>query len=94
MIVENWSCTNCLSLKWRTAVTYYSQEVCYQYWPSSGNQQYGEYSVDLLGEEELERHIIRTLNITHSTVELLNSKIELQKWMICNPHKLPVYRHI
>ena len=48
----------------------YSQEVCYQYWPSSGDQQYGEYSVDLLGEEELEGHIIRTLNITHSTVEL------------------------
>ena len=49
-------------------VRIYSQEVCYQYWPSSGDQQYGEYSVDLLGEEELEGHIIRTLNITHSTV--------------------------
>ena len=30
------------------------KEVCYQYWPSSGYKQYGEYSVDLLGEEELE----------------------------------------
>ena len=51
------------------AITY-SQEVCYQYWPSSGNQQCGEYSVDLLGEEELEGRVLRTLNITHSKVEL------------------------
>ena len=48
----------------------YSQEVCYQYCPNSGYKQYGEYSVDLLGEEELEGHILRKLNITHSTVEL------------------------
>ena len=35
--------------------------------------------MDLLGEEELERHIIRTLNITHSTVEynqLLHASVE------------------
>ena len=53
--------------------------MCYQYWPSSGDQQYGEYSVDLLGEEELEGHIIRTLNITHATVEynqLLHASVE------------------
>ena len=52
----------------------YSQEVCYQYWPSStsGYKQYGEYSVDLLGEEELEGHILRRLNITHLKVQLGN----------------------
>ena len=50
----------------------YSQKVCYQYWPSSGYKQYGEYSVDLLGEEELEGHILRRLNITHLKVQLGN----------------------
>ena len=50
----------------------YSQEVCYQYWPNSGYKQYGEYSVDLLGGEELEGHILRKLNITHLKVQLGN----------------------
>ena len=80
------------------AVTYYSQEVCYQYWPGSGNQQYGEYSVDLLGEEELEGRVLRTLNITHSKVELQTSKIGLHKWQSTqiiyihpNVNDLPIY---
>ena len=72
--------------------------MCYQYWPSSGNQQYGEYSVDLLGEEVLEGRVLRTLNITHSKVELLTSKIGLQKWQSTqiiyihlNVNDLPIY---
>ena len=50
----------------------YSQEVCYRYWPNSGYKQYGEYNVELLGEEELEGHILRRLNITHLKVQLRN----------------------
>ena len=62
--------------------------MCYQYWPSSGKQQYGEYSVDLLVEEELEGRVLRTLNITHSKVELLTSKIGLENG---NAHKFSTF---
>ena len=34
-----------------------------QYWPSSGIAQYGEYIVDLLGEEKLEGFNIRNLSV-------------------------------
>ena len=30
----------------------YVQEVCYQYWPSSGSQTYGEFTVELVGEDK------------------------------------------
>ena len=40
------------------------QEASAQYWPSSGTYQYGEYSVELLGEEPLEGFVIRNLNVT------------------------------
>jgi len=45
--------------------------VCYQYWPSSGDQQFGEYNVDLLGQEEMEGFVHRTLSITHSQVDIV-----------------------
>ena len=35
------------------------QEASAQYWPSSGICQYGEYTIDLLGEEKLQGFIIR-----------------------------------
>ena len=39
------------------------QEASAQYWPSSGSYQYGEYTVELLGEEPLQGFIIRNLSI-------------------------------
>ena len=39
------------------------QEASAQYWPSSGTYQYGEYSVELLGEEPLEGFVIRNLSV-------------------------------
>ena len=39
------------------------QEASAQYWPSSGAYQYGEYSVELLGEEPLQGFIIRNLSV-------------------------------
>ena len=44
------------------------QEVCYQYWPSSGSQTYGEFTVELVEEEEMEGHTLKTIAITHSEV--------------------------
>ena len=52
------------------------QEASARYWPSSGIYQYGEYNVELLGEEPLEGFIIRNLSVmdikvhTFDTVEL------------------------
>ena len=44
------------------------QETCYQYWPSSGSLSFGEFKVDLLGEEMMENCILKSLSITHSEV--------------------------
>ena len=45
------------------------QEVCYQYWPSSGIVNIGEYTIDLLGEEKMEGFVLRTLSVLHSKVQ-------------------------
>ena len=47
--------------------------------------------MDLLGEEELEGRVLRTLNITHSKVELLTSKIGLENGIHPNVNDLPIY---
>ena len=45
------------------------QESSTQYWPSSSEiHQYGEYSVELLGEEPLEGFTIRDLGVFDSKV--------------------------
>ena len=43
-------------------------EASTRYWPSSGTYQYGEYTVDLLGEEPLEGFTIRDLSVIDSQV--------------------------
>ena len=47
------------------------QESSTQYWPSSGVYQYGEYSIELLGEEPLEGFTIRDLSVFDTKVCLL-----------------------
>jgi len=42
------------------------KEVCHQYWPTTGIRDFGEYTVDLLGEEELEGFVLRTLSVLES----------------------------
>ena len=44
------------------------QEVCYQYWPTSGVKQIGEFTVDLLGDEKLEGFVLRTLSVLDTMV--------------------------
>ena len=48
------------------------QEASAQYWPSSGTYQYGEYTVELLGEEPLEGFVIRDLSVTDNRVRQLS----------------------
>ena len=47
------------------------QEASAQYWPSSGSYQYGEYTVELLGEEPLQGFIIRDLSVMDIKVHTL-----------------------
>ena len=49
------------------------QEASAQYWPSSGTYQYGEYSVELLGEEPLQGFVIRDLSVMDIKVHTLCS---------------------
>ena len=44
------------------------QEACAQYWPNSGIAEYGQYTVDLLGEEPLQGFTIRSLSVLDKKV--------------------------
>ena len=44
------------------------QEASAQYWPDSGIAHYGEFAVDLLGEEKLEGFMIRNLSVMDTRV--------------------------
>ena len=49
------------------------EEASAQYWPSSGSYQYGEYTVELMGEEPLEGFVIRDISITDNRVQTIIS---------------------
>ena len=51
------------------------QEVCYQYWPSGGSQRFGEFTVQLLGQEDQTGFVLRNFTITNSKVWLHTSCI-------------------
>ena len=51
------------------------KEASAQYWPSSGIYQYGEYGVELLGEEPLEGFVIRNLSVMD--VKVNNSDVSM-----------------
>ena len=44
------------------------QEVCHQYWPSTGSATFGEFTVELLGEEMLQGFVLRTLHLYDAKV--------------------------
>ena len=44
------------------------QEASAQYWPDSGIAHYGEFAVDLLGEEKLQGFVIRNLSVMDTKV--------------------------
>ena len=57
------------------------QEASAQYWPSSGSYQYGEYNVELVGEEPLEGFIIRDISITDNRVRTIIS-IKISRFLV------------
>ena len=50
------------------------EESSAQYWPSSGSYEYGEYCVELLGEEPLGGFIIRDLCVMDTRVNIVRIK--------------------
>ena len=62
------------SVRQSISVGVHIQEVCYQYWPSSGSQSYGEFTVELLGEERLQGFVLRTVSIQ-------NAKVSSRGWL-------------
>ena len=46
------------------------EEASVQYWPSSGICQYGEYTVELMGEEPLEGFVIRDISVMDTRVHI------------------------
>ena len=59
---------NCAVVVMTSALMEEGQEASAQYWPDSGIAHYGEFAVDLLGEQPLEGFTIRKLSITHNKV--------------------------
>ena len=46
------------------------KEVCYQYWPNTctGSQMFGEFKVEVLGEERLQGFVMRSVSVEDSKV--------------------------
>ena len=53
-----------------------SQESSHQYWPSSGVQNFGEFTVDLIGEEQLKGFTIRTLSVLEGNVRTVHMYLD------------------
>ena len=70
---------SCSVLLLSIAVTFLSQEVCYQYWPSDdtrGVQKYGEFTVSVVqATKEEDGFIQRNISITNPKVIRWVSKI-------------------
>ena len=62
------------------------QEVCYQYWPSGGSQRFGEFTVQLLGQEDQTGFVLRNFTITNSKVWLHTSCIAVFSQHHCCTH--------
>ena len=60
----------------------YIQEVCYQYWPSSGTQTYGEFTVELVGVETMDGHVVKTITTTHSEVCIIANVMILTMFVV------------
>ena len=75
------ACTYCVCVLWVLWVwvcvycVCVLQEVCYQYWPSGGSQRFGEFTVQLLGQEDQTGFVLRNFTITNSKVWLHTSCI-------------------
>ena len=54
------------------------QEVCYQYWSSSGSQRYGEFTVELLWVERLQGFVLRTMSVQ-------DAKVSPRGWLETQP---------
>ena len=59
---------NCAVVVMTSALMEEGQEASAQYWPDSGIAHYGEFTVDLLGEEPLEGFTIRKLSVMNTKV--------------------------
>ena len=59
---------NCAVVVMTSALIEGGQEASAQYWPDSGIAHYGEFAVDLLGEENLAGFTIRKLSVTLNKV--------------------------
>ena len=62
------------------------QEVCYQYWTSSGTQTYGEFTVEMLGEENFQGFSLRSFGVLNAKVSpshpVLNSELETMSTLL------------
>ena len=59
---------NCAVVVMTSSLIEGGQEASAQYWPDSGIAHYGEFAVDLLGEEKLQGFTIRNLSVLNTKV--------------------------
>ena len=62
------------------------QEVCYQYWPSGSTQTYGEFTVEVLGEENFQGFSLRSFGVLNAKVSpshpVLSSELETMSTLL------------
>ena len=64
------------------------QETCYQYWPPSGSQTFGEFTVELLQEEKLSGFSIRNYGVYNEKVSLLSPPLlQFYLWLPLQSNK-------
>ena len=61
---------NCAVVVMTSGLFEEGQEASAQYWPDSGTACYGEFAVDLLGEEKLEGFTVRNISVTDTKVAI------------------------
>ncbi len=57
----------------------YPQEVCHQYWPQDGYQEYKVMGVELVDELKKDGYIVRSLNVTKRVCE--SQLLRLYVWL-------------
>lgn len=61
---------NCGTVVMLSDFTEYNKEVCYQYWPKAGSEDYGDYCVEFMKESTNESLNTREFTLTCTSKEV------------------------
>ncbi|XP_062509499.1 receptor-type tyrosine-protein phosphatase F-like isoform X2 [Corticium candelabrum] len=71
---------NCVSIVMLASLQENGEEMCHQYWPASGNAQYGQYTVLLSKETNLGEYVIRKFNLSKGSQSEVITQFQYTAW--------------